>query len=180
MKPSRLFVATAALLLLIAFGAGLYVWQRQQNEEKMAQAQAAAVEKLLATSFAPPTGSPITLSTWRGQPVVVNFWATWCQPCLKEMPLFSRLQDKYPKVRFVGIAVDSAENVEAFSAAHKVSYPLLVGSGDSVLLMAALGNQRNGLPFTISLDAEGHVRHAKLGALTEAEVERIVAELGGS
>lgn len=178
MKRRLLAIGAVITLLLVSFAAGRYLSApAKPGTGGSPQPGAAAIEKLLTTAFTDPAGRPATLSHLRGKPLIVNFWATWCPPCLQEMPVFSRLQEKHPNVQFVGIAADTAENVREFSAKHKLSYPLLVASDGAIPLMAELGNNRNGLPFTLSIDANGQPRHAKLGGLSESETESIIADL---
>lgn len=178
MRQRRLLFGAVAILLLASFAAGIHFSQRQ-DASGPPQPGKTAVEKLLTTPFTDPGGRKATLLDFRGKPLIVNFWATWCPPCLKEMPLFSNLQEKHPNVQFVGIAADTPDNVQKFVAKHKLSYPVLVGSDDIVSLMAELGNSRNGLPFTLSIDTEGRLRHSKLGGLSETETERIISDLSG-
>jgi len=137
----------------------------------------AAIERLLGTPLLDSAGKELTLARWRGRPLVVNVWATWCPPCLTEMPVFSRLQEKHRDIQFVGIAIDTIQNVETFAASRSISYPLLVGTEGVMSLMAKLGNDRNGLPFTLAIDATGQVRHIRLGGLSEAETESLIASL---
>lgn len=180
MRQRWLLFGAAAVLLLLSFAAGIYFSQQGRGRPAANQPDGASIEKLLTTSFTEPSGRATTLSHLRGKPLIVNFWATWCPPCLKEMPVFSRLQEKYPSVQFVGIAADTLGNVQLFVANRKLSYPVLVAADGAVSLMAELGNNRNGLPFTLSIDAEGRPRHSKLGALSETETERIIADLTGN
>lgn len=177
MKRGALLGVGAALAAL-AFAAGMLLSRPAPAPADTApQTAPEAAGRLFAATLADPAGQPLALSRWRGKPVIVNFWATWCPPCLKEIPAFSRLQEKYPQVQFVGIAVDTAENVRDFVAKQKLSYPVLLATDEVIELMPALGNSRNGLPFTLVVDAGGKVRHTRLGALSEAETEQIIAEL---
>lgn len=179
MRQRWLLTSAVAVMMLAAFAAGVFLSGQRPAATGSGQPDPATIEKLLATSFTDLQGRPATLSSWRGKPLIVNFWATWCPPCLKEIPLFSRLQEGHPNVQFIGIAVDKPGNVRDFVANRSLSYPILIASDGAVSLMSELGNGRNGLPFTLSIDAGGHPRHAKLGALSETETERIVADLSG-
>lgn len=118
-------------------------------------------------------GHPQALSAYRGKVLVVNFWATWCPPCRREMPGFSRLQGAYRdrNVQFLGIAVDDPDAVRDFIEAYPVVYPILLG-GDRLLRMSRdLGNQKLALPFTLLLDAGGKVYGQKTGMISESELE---------
>ncbi|MGE5489783.1 MAG: TlpA family protein disulfide reductase [Actinomycetota bacterium] len=177
MKQRWTLIGAGVVLALAAFAAGLLYSRPAATPPQAGLPSQAVVEKLLDTPLIDAAGKQTTLAHWRGKPLLVNFWATWCPPCLVEMPAFSRLQEKHTGVQFVGIAVDTAENVQKFSAAKPVSYPLLVGSESVMPLMGPLGNNRNGLPFTLILDGSGQVRHVRLGGLSEAEAENLISTL---
>lgn len=120
-------------------------------------------------------GRSRSLSQWRGQPVLVNYWATWCGPCIKEMPeldAFARAQPRAGGVQVVGIALDEAGSVKAYLARKPVRYPILVEAveyGDSGS-SARYGNTHGVLPYSVLLDAQGRVVRSKAGPLTEAEL----------
>ena len=106
-----------------------------------------------------------TLASWKGQPMVVNFWATWCAPCVKEMPELDALQKKYPHIRFVGIGVDTAANMQKFVQKVQVSYPLWVLGPGAIDTLRKLGNASGGLPFTIVFNADGAIKRKILGEI---------------
>jgi thiol-disulfide isomerase/thioredoxin len=132
---------------------------------------------LLSLSFPDPQGAKVSLSSWAGRPVVANFWATWCPPCVKEMPELDALHKKYPGVQFVGLGVDTAANIRAFTHKVHVSYPLLVAGHDGIQLMRDLGNQAGGLPFTVVFDAKGRRVDRVLGQIKSVQLERVIQGL---
>ncbi len=136
-----------------------------------------ASAQLLATPLISPSGQARKLSDWQGRIMVVNFWATWCPPCLEEMPEFSRAQDQYGPdgVQFVGIAIDDSDNVVKFSAKTPVVYPLLLGPPDLPALMARLGNQQQVLPFTVIIGRDGKLHSSHIGRLTKEDLGRQLA-----
>lgn len=162
------------LAVLTAFGA-VYLATKEQS---VSARDAAAVEELLSLSLEDASGKSQPLRQWQGQVLVVNFWATWCPPCLKEMPGFSRLQRKFSGkgVQFVGIGIDSADKIRAFARSVPVSYPLLIAGTDTLNVARKLGNRSDGLPYTVVLDAKGGVRATKLGAWQEADLEKFLAD----
>lgn len=116
------------------------------------------------------------VSQWKGKPMVVYFWATWCKPCVKEVPELIKLYDEYRgrDVVVLGIAVDNADKVEAFMKERNVNYPVLVGGNEAIDLSKKLGNKVGGLPFTIIVDKKGHVVKTYLGEVTKANLEEIL------
>ncbi len=132
---------------------------------------------LFDRTFPDPEGATHPLSGWLGKPVVMNFWATWCPPCVKEMPDLDVLHKKYPTVQFLGMGVDTASNIRSFIQKTRVSYPLLVVGHDGIQLMRDLGNQVGGLPFTVVFDAKGRPIHRVLGEIKPAEFEQVVRGL---
>lgn len=125
------------------------------------------------------TGKPRQLAEWRGRVLVCNFWATWCAPCREEIPLLVAAHAKYaPKgVEIVGIAVDNAIKVVEFTRSLGVTYPILLSEADGLEYMRKLGNSSGGLPFTVFFDREGRVANRKLGALKQADLDRILGSM---
>lgn len=140
---------------------------------------AAAGEKVFALDLTDVGGARQSLTQWRGKVLVVNFWATWCPPCRKEIPDFSKVSRRFKDrgVQFVGVSIDTPENVVPFQMEYDVPYPLLIGNTSSLGFAAEIGNAAMGLPFTVILDQEGLIRHVKLGILRESELEEKVLGL---
>jgi len=120
-------------------------------------------------------GKSHQLSQWRGRPLVVNFWATWCAPCVREMPALQSLSEQHGGVQFIGIGIDSADNIRAFLEKVPVSYPILVVETGGVDMLRRLGNAQGGLPYTMILNEEGRVKHQILG---EIEADDLTRRLG--
>ncbi|HTJ91606.1 MAG TPA: TlpA disulfide reductase family protein [Pararobbsia sp.] len=125
----------------------------------------AAVSALWATTLPAPDNTQQALSQFKGKALVVNFWASWCGPCIAEMPALSALHKQYAAkgINFVGIAVDTAPNVQGFVHRVNVNYPLVIagfGGGD---LARQFGDEQGALPFTVVIDASGKVRSTTLG-----------------
>ncbi|HEX5484569.1 MAG TPA: TlpA disulfide reductase family protein [Limnobacter sp.] len=118
-------------------------------------------------------GGSLDLAALRGKKVVLNFWATWCPPCVEEMPELSALYPalKAQQVELIGIAVDNTANVNTFLEKTPVSYPVaLAGFGGSELA-EKLGNSQGGLPFTVVLDEDGNVLMKKAGRIQMSEIK---------
>ena len=161
----------------VAFGAG--VWMRGTNSPDGQAHTSDAAEALYAITLPDLKGQQQGLAQWRGEVLVVNFWATWCAPCREEIPAFVKLQDKYRAngLRFVGISIDQADKTAEFAAEFKMNYPVLIGSFDTVEVSRQAGNRRRALPFTVVLDRKGRVAATELGGLTMEKLETIVKPL---
>ncbi len=124
-------------------------------------------------------GAPVSLAQYRGKPLVVNFWATWCGPCREEMPAFVKIQrdDGGKTVQFVGIGVDDADKLRQFATSIGLNYPSLVGGYGSLELSRTLGNTAMALPFTLVLDGAGKIVHTQLGPLPPDKLAAILAQL---
>lgn len=135
------------------------------------------IARLFAARFDDSSGKAQSIAQWRGKTLVINFWASWCAPCREEMPSFSRLHAKYAAngVQFVGIALDTADNVSRFSEQQAISYPLLIGGEVGSELAQQLGNASLALPYTVVLDAAGSVKLARLGRIREDELDALLA-----
>jgi thiol-disulfide isomerase/thioredoxin len=139
-----------------------------------AQAAALAPDPFYGHAFPDPQGNTVQLDTYLGQTLVLNFWATWCPPCVKEMPDLDVLHKKHPGVHIVGIAVDTATNVKKFGDKVQVSYPLLVAGHGGIQHMRALGNKNGGLPFTVVFDRQGRAAKTILGQVDPQELDRLL------
>ncbi len=113
------------------------------------------------------------LAEYRGRRVLLNFWATWCGPCLDEMPALQRAQRKFGEqgAIVVGIGMDSADRVRAFLAGHPVNYPILLGDMRSPSTTLRLGDTAKILPYSVLIDADGRILDAHAGALSNARLE---------
>jgi len=96
---------------------------------------------------------------WNGKVLIVNFWATWCPPCRKEIPAFIELQDQYGDqgLQFVGIAIDDKDKVQDYIDTMGINYPVLVGEIDAIDLAKRYGNRFGALPFTAVVDRSGKI-----------------------
>jgi len=129
-----------------------------------------------------PLGVPVSASEFDGHIWLVNFWATWCAPCVDEMPMLSQLQQAFADqgVKIVGIALDEPERAREFAEGLGISYPILVGQTDVVITGRQYGNTTGMLPFSVLIDANGIIRWARIGVLKRDELEAHFRALLGS
>jgi thiol-disulfide isomerase/thioredoxin len=163
------FVLVIVAASALAIGVGVALWDRTPQ----------AADTLFALALPDLEGKTQQLAQWRGKVVVVNFWATWCEPCREEMPEFVRAQQEFgPKgLQFVGIAVDQADKAAGFARELNVNYPVLIGGYEAMELSKGLGNRLVALPFTVVIDRQGNVAHTQLGPLKKAQLRSIISKL---
>lgn len=167
MKPR----AALALLAvgLAAMAAGFIAWQKWQAN------QPAQIRPDLVLQGI--DGQPHRLSEWNGKLLLLNFWATWCAPCLKEIPLLVKTQERLgPQgLQIVGVAMDQPEPVRAFIQRLRMNYPVLVGEGDVANAMDALGDELGALPFSVLIAPDGRILRRVSGDLSEEELDDLLA-----
>ena len=139
----------------------------------------APVDKLFQQSLPDSKGIKQALAQWKGKPVLVNFWAPWCGPCVREMPELSALasSDAGKKLQIIGIGIDTQANIAEFADRMKVSYPVYVGGMEGTDLSRELGNSAGGLPYTVLIGADGQVKKTYLGQLKFDQLRADLATL---
>jgi thiol-disulfide isomerase/thioredoxin len=166
--------ATLAGLAAIALISGCSKFDNSQSTLNGPQVTA----KFYDAQFKDAAGKPVDLTTLRGKTVVINFWSTWCPPCVEEMPMFSEVQTTYKdkNVVFVGIAADQADNVKAFLQKTPVNYPIAVGGQQAFELSQALGNRHDAVPFTLMINAKEGITSRHFGVYTRKDLEADIAK----
>jgi thiol-disulfide isomerase/thioredoxin len=141
--------------------------------------QHSVVSNLFAQSMNDVAGKSQPLAQWKGKPLLVNFWATWCAPCVQEMPELSALAaaDGGKHFNVIGIGIDSPSNIAQFVAKMKIVYPLYVAGMSGTDLAREFGNSAGGLPYTVLIGADGQVRKTYLGRLKFDELKKDLAKL---
>lgn len=171
---SRAFAATIGLLAL-AVGATLAL--RHYAPSPPADATA-----LFAHTFKDTHDRPQAMAQWQGNTLVVNFWATWCAPCIEEMPDLQKVQTEYASrgITVVGLAIDNEAAVKRFGDELKVQFPLLLTGAAGSELIRQLGNPSGALPYTLLIDQRGRIVQSKLGRLRAIELRAWLDEQLGT
>ena len=159
-----------------AVGLGAAIgWRAYENRIQLDPSQ---LNALWTSEFEGPAGETVSLKSFQGRPLVLNFWATWCPPCVAEMPLLDAFfqQNQSKGWQVLGLAIDQPSQVRRFLTQHAVSYPIGLAGLNGPDLMRQLGNESGALPFSLVLGTKGQVIQTKLGKLSEKEVADWVKE----
>jgi thiol-disulfide isomerase/thioredoxin len=157
-----------------------------QAPEAPAQQEAAEVEPAtpdapVFVSFSLPDldGESRNFSEWSGKHVLLNFWATWCAPCRREIPLLKTFQDERGEngIQVIGIAVDFQEEVADYAEAAEFNYPILIGQEDAMAVAESSGIEFIGMPFTMIVAADGELLNAHFGEIVEADLDHVAEVL---
>lgn len=177
MNPShhfkRFLLLTGCLLILMAG-----FWVRKSNVLHSV-AKPIAVQMLPDLQFADQNGQLIHVSDWQGKFRVINFWASWCPPCLEELPAFQNLQTEFAErgVQFLGVALDDAQSVRQVVERLNIHFPQFVAGDQGVELSQSLGNTAGAVPFTVLVNQQGGIVLAHAGVYGEAELRSEIESL---
>ena len=171
MNRRQLIIIVAISLLALLGGALTSQWIY-----KTGLASDPAVKAFFANPWQTPDGKTVNTQDWQGKVLVVNFWASWCPPCVEEMPALDKLQQEFlqQNVLFVGIGIDSPSNIREFLSKTPVSYPIVIGGLEGSNLSKQLGNSQGALPYTIIINAKGQASYSKLGKISEDDIRSAI------
>ena len=169
---------------LIAIGIGGYLLQANLAEKSNPAIESANATLTTGTDkiqfeLKDVTGKLRQSSEWDGKGRLINFWATWCAPCRREIPLLIATQDKFAadNLQIIGIAVDFPDEVAAYAEEAEFNYPILVGQEDAMAVAELSGIDFIGLPFTMVVSPDGDLIKTHIGEIVEAHIDKITTVL---
>lgn len=184
MNSSWIRIALYAAVAVVAVGAGFLAHRSTLHpgsdatvrESSNTKKPNALPEVLPEFSLHDRAGEMRSIKSWQGKSLLINFWATWCGPCRREIPLLQKIQSERNTrgVQVIGVAVDRREDVLKFADEMKIGYPLLIGEQDALTAAESFGIQVLGFPFTVFTDAQGRVVTVHLGELTESQANALL------
>jgi thiol-disulfide isomerase/thioredoxin len=170
--PLLLMLGIIGLVSLI-IGLGASYLRHQESSNPLPNG---VYEEFLSTQWNDPSGQAIDMKDWGNKILVINFWASWCPPCVEEMPLLAKMQDNVDpkKGQVIGIAIDSPSAVREFLAKTPVPYQIAIGGLEGSNWGKKLGNTQGALPYTVVIDQKGNKLFMKLGKLSEDDVNNTI------
>ncbi|MGD8323477.1 MAG: TlpA disulfide reductase family protein [Gammaproteobacteria bacterium] len=172
--PNPVLATVVLSVAAVVLYAGIHLLPRDATIPE----QPAEVLTLPEFSMPDLNGTETSIRSWPDRPLIVNFWATWCAPCLREIPMLTEYQRQHPEVQIVGIAVDSEDAVRAFAPDMEFNYPILVGPR-GFEAAAALGAAYVALPLTVFVAADERLYGTHMGELQAAHLENFTAANAG-
>lgn len=168
--PRRQLVLGLAATAAMLAGAGA-AWWRAEHPQGAAAAKLDAA--FWATQWETPAGASLPMRSFAGRPLLLNFWATWCPPCVEELPLLNAFyrENKAKGWQVLGLAVDKLAPVQSFLRAMPLDFPVGMAGIQGTDLARTLGNASGGLPFSVLIGADGAVLQRKLGRLRESDLQ---------
>ena len=177
MKKTPLLIIAVALLGL---GGGFILnqWLSQPPTTPALVSQAESVQRP-AFTLLDVEDKPRSIGDWDGKVILLNFWATWCPPCVREIPAFNQLYESYKDKGFIiiGIALDNKQDVIDFIDPMGVEYPILLGDQQGIKLTQEYGNHLGVLPFSVIIDRQGRIIERHRNEITFEEAEQLIKPL---
>ena len=171
MHRRQWIIITGISLLALATGMLTSNWI-----SKTGLASDPSIKAFFANPWQTADGKAANSENWRGKVLVINFWASWCPPCVEEMPALDQIAKEYvdKNVLIVGIGIDSPSNIREFLQKTPVSYPIVIGGLEGSSLSKQMGNSQGALPYTVILNSSGKAIYTKLGKISEDEIRKVI------
>lgn len=174
-------------LMILAGSAGFFMQNlMSKDKEPMQSVQRTSPTDMLLIGLPRPEfemadldGKIHSVSEWDGKVLVLNFWAPWCTPCKKELPIFMEMQEKYQDqgLQFLGLAVDTPDSVKQFLTEMPLNFPTLVGEDDAMKIASIYGNNIGALPYTVIINRSGKIIFTRKGDIKQAEAEKMFSSI---
>ncbi len=173
-NPGRRRLLYAGVAAAAALGGAALAWRRLALDDPSPGVEQAFWAQEFDT---PEGGARLALRNFAGRPLLLNFWATWCPPCVAELPLLNTFYREHRNAgwQVVGLAIDQPAAVQRFLQRQPLDFPIGLAAQGGTEWARALGNLAGGLPFTVVFDAAGKVRNRKIGAASDAELQQWAA-----
>ena len=178
-KNSILFITVIITVIAIAGTSGFLLQQFLASEKPTVPNSAFIGHPAQEFSMRDLEGNIRNITDWKGKVVLLNFWATWCPPCLREIPDFIELQNKYKNSDFqiIGIAIDNIDAVKTFATENAMNYPVIPAETEAIELGQRYGNTIGALPYSVFINRNGDVTHTIVGELDKITAEKILTSL---
>ncbi len=177
-RSTSTLVTRIIAILALMIGVGWAIYKEQYAPAAPTQ-QTQPAHPLAQRTLQGIDGQPVSMAPYAKQVLVINFWASWCPPCVSEIPELNRLYPelKAKNIELLGIAIDSPSNIREFLQKHAIDYPIVAGGLGGSTLANELGNVGGALPFTVLLRTDGSVAWKKLGTIKPEELQAAVNSL---
>lgn len=179
MNNKQVIIGAVVIFLVGAVGGNYLVKMLRQPPEPSAETRSLIGSKLPDYSLLGLDGVRESGAQWLGKVQLINFWATWCPPCKREIPALIELQNDYANqnLQVIGIALDNVEAVREYVQEIGINYPILVGDDDAIEVAKQLGNDMGVLPYTVITDQAGNIRFIRYGEVDRETVENEIQKL---
>ncbi len=180
--PRTSLMVVAAVAAVLGMGTGAYYFTRAPETTRFAAVDRAAAvparpgDAMPAIILPDVDGTPVDFTRFAGRPLLINVWASWCGPCVEEMPMLATFAAAQPAdgVQVVGLAIDTPDGVRDFLDRVPVTYPIVIEQPAQDDASVRLGNAQGLLPYTVLVGADGKIVKQKLGPFADGELERWV------